>query len=364
MPSEITQEASLIGTICEQGPAGKDGKDGKTPVRGVDYWTEADKTEIVEEAMPHPDWNENDPTSKNYVKNRPGGYTINSKTIKWDGNSEGKPSIEHDDVGPYTNIKLVKVSDVVLSTKECLIGETIEIKTLKKNPDIIISDPKVTIVEDNLIVDKIGTTTILEYVKPFGDDVIVSIASFSAPIADTNVEESGTYFFIGDALNETFYVSSLSISEMLIKIPLDLIDTSEVAEVLNNFASSLDNIETAANKAQTAANKAQTTADDAKTQAKSAIETANAASSSIDNKADAGQVESLQNEFDQFRTEISDTIDSKYDDLGLRIDNISAEVTEVQSTANSALQRANTLTDDYINNLIDTKLGVIENGTY
>ena len=30
----------------------------------------------------------------------------------------------------------------------------------------------------------------------------------------------------------------------------------------------------------------------------------------------------------------------------------------------TALTRADTLTDDYINNLIDTKLGVIENGDY
>ena len=30
----------------------------------------------------------------------------------------------------------------------------------------------------------------------------------------------------------------------------------------------------------------------------------------------------------------------------------------------TALNRADTLTDDYINNLIDTKLGVIENGDY
>ena len=44
----------------EQGPAGKDGQngapgvngvDGKTPERGVDYWTAADKAEIVNEVL-------------------------------------------------------------------------------------------------------------------------------------------------------------------------------------------------------------------------------------------------------------------------------------------------------------------------
>ena len=37
---------------------------------------------------------------------------------------------------------------------------------------------------------------------------------------------------------------------------------------------------------------------------------------------------------------------------------------DLAATVQTALNRAETLTDDYINNLIDTKLGVIENGDY
>ena len=37
---------------------------------------------------------------------------------------------------------------------------------------------------------------------------------------------------------------------------------------------------------------------------------------------------------------------------------------DLASAVQTALNRADTLTDDYINNLIDTKLGVIENGNY
>ena len=33
------------------GKDGVDGKDGKTPVKGTDYWTEADKAEIVEDVL-------------------------------------------------------------------------------------------------------------------------------------------------------------------------------------------------------------------------------------------------------------------------------------------------------------------------
>ena len=40
----------LQGPQGPAGPAGKDGKDGYTPQKGVDYWTESDKTEIIEAA--------------------------------------------------------------------------------------------------------------------------------------------------------------------------------------------------------------------------------------------------------------------------------------------------------------------------
>lgn len=43
----------------DTGAAGKNGSDGKTPVRGTDYWTEADKTEIksyVDEAIRNGEW--------------------------------------------------------------------------------------------------------------------------------------------------------------------------------------------------------------------------------------------------------------------------------------------------------------------
>lgn len=43
----------------DTGDAGKNGSDGKTPVRGTDYWTEADKAEIksyVDEAILNGEW--------------------------------------------------------------------------------------------------------------------------------------------------------------------------------------------------------------------------------------------------------------------------------------------------------------------
>lgn len=54
-----------------------------------------------------PDWNQNDPNAKNYIKNRPGGYVIPpSVEIAWDGNTTGKET-----VSPFDGLTLVKIAD-------------------------------------------------------------------------------------------------------------------------------------------------------------------------------------------------------------------------------------------------------------
>lgn len=54
-----------------------------------------------------PDWNQNDPNAKDYIKNRPGGYVIPpSVEITWDGNTTGKETV---DLGGV--LKLVKIAD-------------------------------------------------------------------------------------------------------------------------------------------------------------------------------------------------------------------------------------------------------------
>lgn len=41
-----------------------------------------------------PDWNQNDPNAKDYIKNRPGGYAIPpSVEISWDGDVYGKETV-------------------------------------------------------------------------------------------------------------------------------------------------------------------------------------------------------------------------------------------------------------------------------
>lgn len=54
-----------------------------------------------------PDWNQNDPNAKDYIKNRPGGYVIPpSFEITWDGDTTGKETIDSG-IGAI----LVKIAD-------------------------------------------------------------------------------------------------------------------------------------------------------------------------------------------------------------------------------------------------------------
>lgn len=54
-----------------------------------------------------PDWNQNDPNAKDYIKNRPGGYVIPpSVEIAWDGNTTGKETVDLEGV-----ITMVKIAD-------------------------------------------------------------------------------------------------------------------------------------------------------------------------------------------------------------------------------------------------------------
>lgn len=48
MSNNISQEAALTGHIAEKGAPGKDGK---TPVKGVDYWTPEDKANIIHDVL-------------------------------------------------------------------------------------------------------------------------------------------------------------------------------------------------------------------------------------------------------------------------------------------------------------------------
>ena len=140
------------------------------------------------------DWNQNDESAADYVKNRPGGYTKATPgyEITWDGVVGDKVVVDSG------GKQIVKVSDRVFTVEE-LIGATVTFgdQSLTINNDYIQSQNGVMVVAGGVIVCSAPTT-----------------------MHDIVIPETGTYFA---KMGEKF-VSSLSKpdSTTTIKIPAEL----------------------------------------------------------------------------------------------------------------------------------------------
>lgn len=153
------------------------------------------------------DWQQNDETAADYVKNRPGGYTKTTPgyEITWDGVVGDKVVVSMVD-----DSQLVKVSDRVFTTEE-LVGAT-----------TIVGDESTILDNSNIIIQ---------------NGIIIAnrcIAVCSAPVTleGTMFPEAGTYFLKGD---ETTFVSSLSKpgSTVTVKIPAKLLQMDPAAVLIN-----------------------------------------------------------------------------------------------------------------------------------
>lgn len=85
-----------------------------------------------------PDWTQNDQTARDYVKNRPGGYTVNypALNIEWDGVIGDRVVV---DVG---EVKLVKVSDEIPKVEQ-LVGGTMSVKQGDMSDAVSITDDNI-----------------------------------------------------------------------------------------------------------------------------------------------------------------------------------------------------------------------------
>ena len=139
------------------------------------------------------DWNQNDVTAADYVKNRPGGYTKTTPgyEITWDGVVGDKVVVDGGDV------LFVKVSDRVFTAEE-LIGAT-----------MVFGDTSL-IVRNDTIISQNGIIT--------NDGFLV--CSAPATIEGITITETGMYF----VKTREGFVSSLSKpdSTTTIKIPAEL----------------------------------------------------------------------------------------------------------------------------------------------
>ena len=255
MPNNISQEAALVGHIAEKGAPGKDGK---APVKGVDYWTEADKTEIIKEAMSYPDYAENDPTSKSYIKNRPGGYVQETLLdIEWDGNTEGKYVV--DIYAGFFN--MCKVSDTPV-TLEKLKGSTFTVVGLIEGKEVYES---VTGFPEDAIEQYDGGFVIF-FITPSEELTFGLVVVNQAPLiiegeedGDVAFNEIGVYFsnLVGlDSDGSKIQLRSVK-NELVKKIPssyldLDNINTSiqEISETLEPLPKKVDSLQISFNAIQ------------------------------------------------------------------------------------------------------------------
>lgn len=74
-----------------------------------------------EPATTTPDWSQNDEAASDYIKNRPGGYTVNypALNIEWDGVIGDRVSVDVD------RMKFVKVSDEIPKAEQLVGGVSI-----------------------------------------------------------------------------------------------------------------------------------------------------------------------------------------------------------------------------------------------
>ena len=88
-----------------------------------------------EPATSTPDWHQNNSTASDYIKNRPGGYTVNhpALNIEWDGVIGDKVAVD------FQGAKFVKVSDEIPKA-ERLVGGTLCAKQGDKYMTISITD--------------------------------------------------------------------------------------------------------------------------------------------------------------------------------------------------------------------------------
>ena len=148
------------------------------------------------------DYAQNDPTAKDYIKNRPGGYETGFE-ITWDGDTTGRVSITAEGM-PYA---WYKVSDKIL-TPDDIIGATVTaVQNGVSRPFVLTSDEVVredygAMTSDGLIIVAAQQGT---YVS--------TMAGFSISIPET-----GVYFAYMNSAGTTMYASSLSNT---IPIPFD-----------------------------------------------------------------------------------------------------------------------------------------------
>lgn len=139
------------------------------------------------------DWNQNDTTAKDYIKNRPGGYETGFE-ITWDGDTTGRASVTMEG----QSFAWYKVSDTILAPDQ-FIGSQMTI--------VLNGEAKQGIITDDMYFE-VEFGYVIEIGEPF--------VLFASKTGDFNmgrniyIPEPGIYFVYNANSSKTVYVSSLS----------------------------------------------------------------------------------------------------------------------------------------------------------
>ena len=156
-----------------------------------------------EPATSTPDWHQNDSTASDYIKNRPGGYTVNypALNIEWDGVIGDRVSVD------VAGVKFVKVSDDIPKS-ERLVGGTIGAKQNDESFTDSITDDMLNTHGDDIY----GSDTFLVVNKAPANLVHPSTGEIMAVFPET-----GVYFL---RMTDSAYVSSLSLPAKSVNVPI------------------------------------------------------------------------------------------------------------------------------------------------
>ena len=151
-----------------------------------------------------PDWHQNNSTSSDYIKNRPGGYTVNypALSIEWDGVIGDRAVV---DAG---GIKFVKVSDEIPKAEQW-VGGALSFKKGEMSEAVSITDETI---------DNLGNGIYI-----FGNGgASVNKAPANLPHPQTGavmavLPETGVYFIYR---SDSDYASSLTLPAKSIIIPI------------------------------------------------------------------------------------------------------------------------------------------------
>ena len=227
-----------------------------------------------------PDWNQNDPNAKDYIKNRPGGYAVApSVEITWDGDTTGKETI----VVP-NNGTLVKIADEAPSIEKFTVGTDYRAIIMAETT---YSDGSNETVQKQIDLSNGGDFWMGQSSSPFCMAMGVTVDSVN--IGGLTLTK-GLWFSIADGA-EMAKVIACGISTTdggVKKFPVSLMpdevysginDAQDMAETAQNTA---DTAQSTANTAKSTAESAQNTANTAKSTAESAQSTANTAKSTAE----------------------------------------------------------------------------------